>query len=88
MSNTGTAATNGIASDKEVAVFKKINRRLLPFLLICYTFAYLDRVNIGYAKLHMQAEIPGLTEACLRNRRRPVLPRLCQPRDPKQSSHE
>lgn len=63
MSNTGTAATNGIASDKEVAVFKKINRRLLPFLLICYTFAYLDRVNIGYAKLHMQAEIPGLTEA-------------------------
>ncbi|WP_080793855.1 MFS transporter [Corynebacterium pacaense] len=47
----------------ESAVFGKINRRILPLLLICYTFAYLDRVNIGYAKLHMQEDIPHLTEA-------------------------
>lgn len=47
----------------ENAVFSKINRRILPVLLICYTFAYLDRVNIGYAKLHMQEDIPLLTEA-------------------------
>lgn len=63
MSHTGSAANDEATASKEAAVFKKINRRLLPFLLICYTFAYLDRVNIGYAKLHMQAEIPGLTEA-------------------------
>ena len=47
---------------KEKELFTKISKRLLPFLLLCYTFAYLDRVNIGYAKLHMQAEIPALTE--------------------------
>ena len=64
MSHTGKVASDVLSTDnEEAAVFKKINRRLLPFLLICYTFAYLDRVNIGYAKLHMQAEIPGLTEA-------------------------
>lgn len=47
----------------EDSVYRKINRRLLPLLLLCYTFAYLDRVNIGFAKLHMQEDIPALTEA-------------------------
>lgn len=47
----------------EASVYRKINRRLLPVLLLCYTFAYLDRVNIGFAKLHMQEDIPALTEA-------------------------
>lgn len=36
------------------AVYSKITRRLIPFLILCYFFAYLDRVNIGFAKLHMQ----------------------------------
>nr|WP_244849486.1 hypothetical protein [Caballeronia sp. SL2Y3] len=27
--------------------------RLLPLLLICYLVAYLDRVNVGFAKLQM-----------------------------------
>lgn len=47
----------------EDSVYRKINRRLLPFLLLCYTFAYLDRVNIGFAKLRMQQDIPDFTEA-------------------------
>ncbi|GAA3725009.1 sugar phosphate permease [Spinactinospora alkalitolerans] len=47
---------------EEAAVYRKVGRRLLPFLLLCYTFAYLDRVNIGFAKLHMQDDI-GLSEA-------------------------
>ena len=38
------------------AVYKKVSWRLLPFLLLCYFFAYLDRVNIGFAKLQMQQE--------------------------------
>jgi D-galactonate transporter len=33
---------------------KKATRRILPFLFICYFFAYLDRVNVGFAKLQMQ----------------------------------
>ncbi|MCW2240481.1 MFS transporter [Azospirillum canadense] len=38
------------------STFRKINVRLLPFLLLCYVLAYLDRVNIGFAKLAMQSE--------------------------------
>ncbi|EKM0365319.1 MFS transporter [Cronobacter turicensis] len=38
----------------EDKVYRKITRRLIPFLILCYFFAYLDRVNVGFAKLHMQ----------------------------------
>jgi len=41
-------------STAESRVYSKITRRLIPFLILCYFFAYLDRVNVGFAKLHMQ----------------------------------
>ncbi|WP_334007129.1 MFS transporter [Burkholderia cepacia] len=44
------------------ALYSKLNWRLLPFLLLCYTFAYLDRVNIGFAKLSMQSDL-GISDA-------------------------
>lgn len=34
-------------------IYKKITLRLIPFLLFCYILSYLDRVNIGFAKLQM-----------------------------------
>ncbi len=37
----------------EEAVYKKVTWRLIPFLILCYFFAYLDRVNVGFAKLQM-----------------------------------
>jgi sugar phosphate permease len=40
------------------AVFAKIDRRLLPLLLIAYMVAYLDRINIGYAQLQMKQTLP------------------------------
>lgn len=43
-------------------MYRKISWRLLPFLLLCYVLAYLDRVNISYAKIAMQQEF-GLTDA-------------------------
>ncbi|SEK16176.1 MULTISPECIES: MFS transporter [unclassified Variovorax] len=46
----------------EIQLFKKISWRLLPLLTLCYVFAYLDRVNIGFAKLSMQADV-GLSDA-------------------------
>jgi D-galactonate transporter len=30
-----------------------VARRLIPFLMLCYLGAYLDRVNVGFAKLQM-----------------------------------
>ena len=31
--------------------------RLLPLLFICYVIAYVDRVNVGFAKLNMQGDL-------------------------------
>ncbi|PSK85962.1 sugar phosphate permease [Murinocardiopsis flavida] len=62
MSEVPHAPQTRASTAEEDAVYRKVGRRLLPFLLLCYTFAYLDRVNIGFAKLHMQDDI-GLTEA-------------------------
>lgn len=39
------------AGDPAAALYSKLNWRLLPFLVACYMFAYLDRVNVGFAKL-------------------------------------
>ena len=36
---------------------RKVNRRLLPYLVILYIVAYLDRVNIGSAGLQMTREL-------------------------------
>jgi len=35
----------------------KVSRRLVPFLLLLYTLAYLDRVNVGFASLEMTREL-------------------------------
>ncbi|WP_186067784.1 MFS transporter [Burkholderia gladioli] len=37
----------------EAATYAKVARRLIPFLMLCYLGAYLDRVNVGFAKLQM-----------------------------------
>ncbi len=34
-------------------LYRKIAWRLIPFLMVCYVAAYLDRVNVGFAKLQM-----------------------------------
>jgi MFS transporter, ACS family, tartrate transporter len=48
--------------DLEKRVIGKVMRRLIPFLIICYFVAYLDRVNVGFAKLHMNQAL-GLSDA-------------------------
>src|SRR4051812_19888291 len=46
----------------EKCVIGKVMRRLIPFLILCYFVAYLDRVNVGFAKLHMNQAL-GFSEA-------------------------
>jgi ACS family tartrate transporter-like MFS transporter len=36
---------------------RHVNRRLMPYLVLLYVVAYLDRVNIGYAGLQMTREL-------------------------------
>jgi len=38
-------------------LYNRVSRRLMPFLFLCFVAAYLDRVNVGFAKLQMQAEL-------------------------------
>jgi D-galactonate transporter len=39
------------------AVYRKVTWRFVPFLMICYIVAYLDRVNVGFAKLQMLSDL-------------------------------
>lgn len=44
-------------ADAEDRTYAKVTWRLIPFLFLCYVFAYLDRVNVGFAKLQMLADL-------------------------------
>ncbi|WP_446091555.1 MFS transporter [Acinetobacter sp. 1124_18A] len=39
------------------SAYRKIAFRLMPFLMLCYFCAYLDRVNVGFAKLQMMNDL-------------------------------
>ena len=45
----------------EVRTIAKVARRLVPFLIVCYFIAYLDRVNVGFAALTMNQDL-GLSQ--------------------------
>ena len=55
-----TETTNVLAAapderrDGAARLFAKISWRLLPFLMLCYVIAFLDRINIGFAQLQMK----------------------------------
>ncbi|SAK47978.1 major facilitator transporter [Caballeronia temeraria] len=46
-------ASSDDATSFEAKTYAKVGRRLIPFLMLCYLGAYLDRVNVGFAKLQM-----------------------------------
>jgi sugar phosphate permease len=46
----------------EAQTMRKIAWRLLPFLMLCYFIAFVDRVNAGFAALQMNKDI-GLNAA-------------------------
>src|SRR5690242_13153019 len=41
----------------EQRTIAKVSRRLVPFLMICYFVAYLDRVNVSFAALTMNKDL-------------------------------
>jgi len=46
----------------EDATYRKVAWRLTPLLMLSYVVAYLDRVNVGFAKLGMSTDL-GLSDA-------------------------
>ena len=43
---------------------KRVTRRLIPYLMFIYILAYLDRANVGVAKLQMQQDM-NFTDAVI-----------------------
>ncbi|GLH75545.1 MFS transporter [Bradyrhizobium sp. SSBR45G] len=39
---------------------RKVMRRIIPFIFVCYVVSYLDRINVGFAGLQMNRDL-GLT---------------------------
>lgn len=60
MRTPSTAAA--AAAVNEDATMKKVIRRIIPFVFICYVVSYLDRINVGFAALTMNHDL-GLTPA-------------------------
>ncbi|WP_454724263.1 MFS transporter [Delftia acidovorans] len=48
-------------SPETARAYAKVFWRLVPFLMLCYVIAYLDRVNVGFAKLQMSQDL-GFSE--------------------------
>jgi ACS family tartrate transporter-like MFS transporter len=48
----------------QVRTRKRVTRRLIPYLILIYLLAYLDRANLGVAKLHMEAAM-GFNDAII-----------------------
>lgn len=44
------------------AVYRKVLWRIMPFLMLCYIVAFIDRANIGFAKLHFVTDL-GFNDA-------------------------
>src|SRR5437588_854647 len=56
MKNT-TTYTIQKTTAREEYIYDKVTQRLIPFLFLCYVLAYLDRINIGFAKLQMLSDL-------------------------------
>ena len=57
------AETMKQVADIEKATIRRVTLRMMPFLMVCYFFALLDRVNVGFAALQMNKDIglsPGV----------------------------
>jgi ACS family tartrate transporter-like MFS transporter len=41
----------------EQRTMRKVSARLIPFLIVCYFVAYLDRTNVGFAALTIRQDL-------------------------------
>ena len=54
-------ADSALDDAQQRALLSKLNWRLIPLLFFCYIIAYVDRINVGFAKLHLR-EVLGVDE--------------------------
>src|SRR5512133_2126001 len=56
---TGAKTASGpvAMSEREQRLMRRITWRLMPLLWMCFMAAFLDRVNVGFAKQQMSADL-------------------------------
>jgi MFS family permease len=59
--SVGTAESATSTSIVNNAIYRKVTLRILPILILAYMFSYIDRVNVGFAKLAMSVNL-GFSE--------------------------
>src|SRR5579875_3223126 len=57
-----TMSGTSSVSDLERRTMRRVTWRIIPFLMVCYFIAFVDRVNAGFAALQMNKDI-GLSAA-------------------------
>jgi sugar phosphate permease len=50
-----------LTTEQSRNLYSKITWRLIPLMFICYIIAYVDRINVGFAKLQLQ-EVLGVDD--------------------------
>ncbi|AJK49071.1 MFS transporter [Burkholderia plantarii] len=61
------AISSAVAPERElggetgIPVIRKVAWRLMPLIMICYLFAFFDRINISFAKFQLQGDL-GLSD--------------------------
>ena len=43
--------------DAEKALVSKVAWRVMPLIMVCYLFAFFDRINISFAKFQLQTDL-------------------------------
>ena len=43
--------------DAESSLMLKVKLRVIPLIIVCYLFAWFDRINISFAKFHLQKDL-------------------------------
>jgi len=51
------AASEPAAARESASLMRKVAWRLMPLIMLCYFFAFFDRINIGFAKAQLQADL-------------------------------
>ena len=59
LAETQSLQTESVSTDD--ILYRKIIRRFIPVLFVCYVFNYMDRTNIGFAQLQMKGDL-GLSD--------------------------
>jgi len=55
--SSNSFARGACAEELSVVTLRKVTWRLIPFLFVLYVIAWLDRVNVGFAGLQMNADL-------------------------------